>query len=342
MPASAYFLVNDTRCDNHHGGLTVVKNLQLGLERRGWTCTGTLPVSATVRQLHRHRRQIEESRLVIVNGEGSLHHDSRNAGRLFEICAALQSVRPLALVNALWQDNDLARWKPLLARFVAIYTRDRRSQAQLQAGGIAADYAPDLTFYEYPRFSEQPRAQFGCTDSVLKTWTEKVLQLCREDDEFTYLPLFTGQLQFRRGMRDWEKAVKYAVYPWLWRSCGIPVPPRYRALDCAIGETEAFLCRLASCRAVCAARYHALCFALQQNVPFVAVTSNSHKSEALLEEVGLPLDRFLIGPDEFDRLKEKLEQAVRDYPAVQTTVSEFNRRAKERLEQLFDRLADLP
>ena len=42
--------------------------------------------------------------------------------------------------------------------------------------------------------------------------------------------------------------------------------------------------------------------------------------------------------EQFLRLKEKLEQAIRDYPAVQTTVAEFNRRTKERLEQMFDRL----
>lgn len=342
MPASAYFLVNDTRFDNHHGGLTVVKNLQLGLERRGWTCTGSLPVSATARQLPRHRPQIEAARLVVINGEGSLHHDSRNAGRLFEICAELQPVRPLALVNALWQDNDLARWKPLLARFVAVYARDRRSQAQLQAGGIDADYAPDLTFYEYPRFTGQPRARFGCTDSVLKSWTAQVLQLCQADEDFTYLPLFTGQLQFRRGARDWEKALKYAVYPWLSRICEVPVPPRYRALDCAIGETEAFLCRLASCRAVCAARYHALCFALQQNIPFVAVTSNSHKSEALLEEVGLPRENCLIGPNETEDLKARLEAAVAGHPAVAGQIEEFNRRARQLLDGMFDRIANQP
>lgn len=343
MKPSTYFLVNDTRYDNHHGGLTVVRNLHLGLARRGWTCTGSLPVSATAGQLRRHRRELAAAQLIVVNGEGSLHHDGRNAGRLYDVCAALlEEARPIALINAVWQDNDPARWKPLLERLAAISVRDRRSQDQLRAMGVAAECAPDLTFYDYPRFTAPPRARYGCTDSVLKSWTEKVLRLCAQDREIEFLTLFAKELRYRRGFRDWDKAVKYRLYPRLWTAFGLPVPPRYRSLPFADAETAAFLGRLASCRAVCVARYHALCFALQQNVPFVAVASNSHKSEALLEEVGLPLDRYLIGPDEFDRLKERLEQAVRDYPAVQTTVAEFNRRAKERLEQLFDRLAGLP
>lgn len=342
MKPRAYFLVNDTRYDNHHGGLTVVKNLHLGMARRGWTCVGSLPVSSSVRQLKRHRRQINAAQRIIVNGEGSLHHDSRNTGRLFDICSALQQTHPVALINAVWQDNDATLWEPLLARLTAVYARDRRSQNQLQALGIDADYAPDLTFYDYPTFTPPARSGFCCTDSVLKSWTEQVLRLCAQDPEIGFLPLFTGEMRHVRGLRDWNKVIKYSVYPGLWKTFGVPVPPRYRSLPQAIPDTHAFLEKLASFRAVCAARYHALCFVLQQNVPFIAVASNSHKSESLLEEVGLPTGAGFIGQAEIGCVKERLAQAVRDHPAVEEKVAAFNRSAKQRIDGMFDRIAGTP
>ncbi len=342
MKPRAYFLVNDTRFDNHHGGLTVVRNLHLGLSRRGWTCTGSLPVSSSVRHLPGKSRSIEQASLILVNGEGSLHHESRNTRRLFDICTKLARTHPVALVNAVWQDNDAAHWKPLLERMALIQTRDRRSQQQLRAMGIVADYAPDLTFYEYPRFPGIERPRFGCTDSVLKSWTARALDLCGKDSDIDFLTLFTRDLRFRRGPRDWAKAVKHRLYPGLHSRLGIPVPPRYRSLPHAENDTGEFLRRLASCRALCAARYHALCFALQQNVPCIAVASNSHKIESLLEDAGLAVADHVIDPAECDRLKEKLELAVSRHPAVEARIAEFNRTAREQIDAVFDRLAAIP
>ncbi len=339
MKARTYFLVNDTRYDNHHGGLTVVRNLHSGMQARGWCCTGSLPVSSSPAHLGRYRQVIGKAALIIVNGEGSLHHDSRNATRLFNICTALQKTHPVALVNALWQDNDGSRWKGLLDGLCAVYARDRRSQQQLQLLGIKAGYAPDLTFFDYPVFAPAPRRAYGCTDSVLEDWTRLALRACANDRELVFQTLFTGEMQYTRGARDLDKRIKYRLYPWLWRSLGIDVPPRYQSLPYAIRETDAFLQNLASFRAVCVARYHALCFAMQQQVPFVAVASNSHKSESLIEEAGLPLGDYVIARAEFPDLKDRLSRAHREYPVVEDRIREFNRRAKQHLESMFDDIA---
>ncbi len=338
MQPSTYFLVNDTRYDNHHGGLMVVRNLHLGMTRRGWTCTGSLPVSATARQLTSHHRQIHDARRIIVNGEGSLHHDSRNANRLRAICDTLQKTHPVCLVNAVWQDNAAGRWKPVLDRFASVYARDRRSQRQLQALGREAGYAPDLTFHDYPRFAPRPRERLFCTDSVLNAWTSAALRLCEQDDGIVFQTLFTGEMQYIRGVKDWNKRLKYRVYPWLWKRCGIKVPPRYQSLPYAQRDTEAFLRALASCRAVCVARYHALCFALQQQVPFLVAASNSHKSESLLEEVGLPVEDFLIDRNHIGHLRDRLEQAVHDYPAIAERIADFNRVATQRIDNMLDQI----
>ena len=335
-----YFLVNDTRYHNHHGCLTVVRNLHLGMQRRGWNCVGSLPVSASVRQLGRYRRQLREAQLVVVNGEGTLHHDRRGARRLLEVCEALQATHPVVLLNALWQDNDATRWQPVLDRFKAVAARDQRSQAQLRALGVDAHYAPDLTFYDYPKAAVTHRSKFGCTDSVLNDWTMTALQQCAQDDDMRFCPVYTGELRYRRGPRDWDRRVKYRLYPWLGKRFGLNIPPRYRSLPYAERATEAFLEKLASCEAVCVARYHVLCFAVQQQIPFVAVASNSHKSEALVEELGLPLDRYVMAPTDFTEIKVRLARAVDDYPRHAKAIADFNQCAREQIDTVFDLITE--
>jgi hypothetical protein len=338
MKSRTYFLVNDTRYDNHHGGLTVVRNLHAGMQARGWTCTGSLPVSASPSHLHRYRQAIGTAELIVVNGEGSLHHDSRNARRLLAIAEVLQKSHPVCLVNAVWQDNADVRWKPVLERFACAYARDRRSQRQLQALGRKAGYAPDLTFYDYPRFPVRPAGTFICTDSVLNAWTSAALRLCEQDEGIRFQTLFTGEMTYMRGIKDWNKRLKYCIYPWLWTRFGIKVPPRYQSLPYAQRDTRMFLETLAASRAVCVGRYHALCFALQQQIPFVVASSNSHKSESLLEEVGLPLDACLIDRDHLGQLRDRLERAARDYPTVAEQIAEFNRAATGRIHNMLDHI----
>lgn len=336
-----YFLVNDTRYDNHHGCLTVVRNLHAAMASRGWTCTGSLPVSSSTRHLARYRRALDAAGLVIVNGEGSLHHDNRNTRRLFDIGTRLAKTHPIVLLNTIWQDNDAAQWKPLLGSFLAVYARDRRSQAQLKTLGVDARCAPDLTFYDVPRFPASPPSGFLCTDSVLTAWTEDALALCKTHEAMSYVPLFTPTLRHTRGPRDWGKRIKYRLYPWLGHALHVRVPVRYRGLPCAESDTSQLLARIASCRAICVARYHALCFALQQNVPFVAAASNSHKIEALIEEVGLPLEACLIARTDLPHLEDRLRAAIARHPSERETIDAFNRRAKEQIEQMFDHIGDI-
>lgn len=335
-------MVNDTRYDNHHGGLRVMANLHLGMQRRGWRCVGSLPVSATVQHLARHHTNIARAKLIVVNGEGTLHHNSRNAERLLSICNALCGQAPIALINALWQDNDTARWQPLLSKFNAIYTRDRRSQAQLQALGLRVGYAPDLTFYHHTNNAGGEKAYYLCTDSVLKNWNEQALNRCDDDPKLRFATLLTRRIRFSRGVRDYDRQLKHTLYPWLFTRFNINVPARYKALVTAVDNTDEFIRRFASYRAVCAARYHALCFALQQQVPVLAISSNSQKSEALLEEAGLPLETFMLDKNDTTKLTTRLQETVDIYSDYAQLVTVFNRDATEKIDAMFDYVLTRP
>ena len=84
-----------------------------------------------------------------------------------------------------------------------------------------------------------------------------------------FITLFTRRLAHTRGMRDWSRRVKYALHPVLGKGLHVRIPARYRALNHALNDTPDLIDRIAGARALCVARYHALCFALQQSRPYV-------------------------------------------------------------------------
>lgn len=313
-------------------------NLHSAMEERGWRCSGSLPVSAQAQHLKKHNKAIADANLTLINGEGSLHHNSRNAMRLFEIMDLLHKQRPTVLLNALWQDNDPAQWQALLSRFSAVFARDRRSQSQLEAIGIETRYAPDLTFYNYPDYSGCQQSRYMITDSVLKEWDEKALRVCQSDPECDFRTLLTRHPTFSRGSRDWGRQLKFALYPWLFEHFGTNVPARYKVLAQATDNGDQFLQSLAAYRGVCAARYHALCFALQQQVPMLFVSSNSHKSEALIEEVGLPLELFKYDNAHSGDIKMQLQKVVAQYSDHTESIKAFKNTAKEHIEKMFDHI----
>lgn len=336
MRRKTYFLINDTRYDNHHGCLAVIRNLHAAMHARGWQCAGSLPVSSSAGKLVRCLAELKAADLILVNGEGSLHHDSRNAMRLFDICELLASTHPVVLLNSVWQENNPEKWQPLVNQMHSVFVRDRLSQRELSKIVENVGYAPDLTFYDYPKLKKQRDGGYLYTDSVINPLTKKLQRLAAKDPEIDFVTLFTDRLIHTRGMRDWAKRIKYRVNPMLWGTFHINVPTRYKSLKFALANTDDLLARFVSSRGVCVARYHALCFAIQQQVPFVAIRSNSHKSESLLEDVGLPLDRFLVASDDIMQIKERLEDIARGFSDFAPRINRFNEHARHQINLMFD------
>lgn len=340
MSEKFYFLVNDTQYDNHHGCLTVIHNLHAAMNSRGWMCCGALPVSSNASSLKKYQDALSKAALVIVNGEGSLHHDSRNANRLYDVCKQLVLTKPIVLLNALWQDNDMLKWRPVLEQFKAVYVRDKQSLESLSLASIKASYAPDLTFYDYARpLKKSASAQnYAISDSVINQWTEKALIYCAEQPNIDFITLFTGRIKHKRGSKDFWKAVKYKLYPFLYGCFGMPVPPRYRSLRYSIENTHDFIENLHTYRAICVARYHALCFVIQQEIPFVAIRSNSHKSEALLTEIGLPPALFLASSEDMSKVTSQLEYNSEHYDEFRHKIIEFKYQATASINAMFDEI----
>jgi hypothetical protein len=126
-------LVND--CSHYHVGCVVVAN-QL---RRHMTPAGI------------EETNLEEAELLIINGEGTLHHDSPNVARIEAAIAAAPEAAPVVLVNALWQ----AQSRPLDRIDLAI-AREGLSAREMVKDHLAPEVItiPDisLTFDHCPEY----------------------------------------------------------------------------------------------------------------------------------------------------------------------------------------------
>lgn len=90
---------------------------------------------------------IEAADAVIVNGEGSIHHNGPIAADLACLAPYSRSLgKPCYLINSLVQANGPAIMADLSA-FSSIWTRDRRSADELRKHGIASEVCCDLSFF---------------------------------------------------------------------------------------------------------------------------------------------------------------------------------------------------
>jgi len=151
-------ILNDT-FGPHVGCQLVSEAFREQLDRVGVEVLGT--VHKTVRKIYHYPSFVKEADLLIVNGEGSIHHGKRL--ELLEVARLF----PAILVNCVFEDNPLT---PAIKSFRFVSTRESLSAAQLVAQGVRAEVIPDvmLTASTLCTFQRQPpEANIGITDNVL-------------------------------------------------------------------------------------------------------------------------------------------------------------------------------
>jgi hypothetical protein len=279
-------VVNDTRVDRHHGCGRVMRTL-LGLaEANGLDVIATAPAHADWRADPAFMAALDRARLVIVNGEGTLHHDRPAGVRLLEAGAEARARNiPAALINASWQANgpDLAA---RLTDFALVAARERRSAAEIAAAGHTARVVPDLSLYE-PVEPPSPRQGVGFTDSVVRHLIP-ALEAARRRVGGQPAPI-----QYGGGLLSW-------VRQGLARE-DLARPGRLIALTAArlasaparVADDGAYMARIAALDLLVTGRFHAATFALAAGTPLLALDSNTHKIAALVEDAGLDPRRLL-------------------------------------------------
>jgi polysaccharide pyruvyl transferase WcaK-like protein len=280
-------VLNDTRVDRHHGCATVMANLARLLDENGFIVTVSHPAHRDWRADGGFLDALRASRLLIVNGEGTIHHDRPTGRCLLEAGAAARAEGvPAALINAVWEENgpELAR---MLASFALVSLRDSRSAAEVRGAGVDCRVVPDLSLYEPDAAPERRgRDGIGFTDNVDRL-SALELDACRRNARGEVISILQGGA----GMAAYLRFLRSGVG--LREDLGAParlarlIRMRHGLWRAATPDTRAFVDRIARLRLLVSGRFHACALAIGAGTPFVAVPSNTGKIASLVRDAGL-------------------------------------------------------
>src|SRR5690606_39820535 len=182
------FILNDTRTDRHHGCEIVMRNLIRGLTERGGNIVGTLGWNCTLEKNRKLAKAAQSADTIIINGEGTIHHDQPYARYLLKTgCELAQQGKAVYLINSTWQENS-AELVDLARPFKGIWVRDRASAYELAEQGITANIAPDLTFMSSYEKQDQARLGIIASDSIFSDLSKKLAALSGEKN-WRYIPI---------------------------------------------------------------------------------------------------------------------------------------------------------
>ncbi|AKC81722.1 hypothetical protein IMCC26134_01095 [Verrucomicrobia bacterium IMCC26134] len=327
-------VLGDMRDLHHHGCSAVMHQLADGLAGVG-LAPDTF-VSGLDWELQ--REACLAASLVVINGEGALHHSRPAIAQILALAEARRALgRPTALVNSSWFENEPALTRRLPA-FDLVVLRDPQSLRAVTDEGISASLVPDLAIRQALRFDVGRSAAAGVmvSDSTKPNLTRQLTRLAAERG-WSYLPVLARPDEVRPGAKSRKIHRRYRFARLLGPLARHVISPRYHAHLVGEPTLDAYCRRLAAAEGVVTGRFHTVCLALGLRVPFLAVASNTPKIEALLTDAGLDLSRRVVSPDKLFNVTE-----VPCYTAAESAaLDKFLSCAEQAYTELFARIRGL-
>ena len=333
-------ILNDTSYDEHHGCTLVMRNLEMGLQQVGIEIVLSLSLFADWRHSSEFGKLVTECDLVIVNGEGTIHHDRPAGIALLEVVELLSKLGiPAVLINASYEENSFERCGRHLEQFSLISVRDSMSAKEMrETAGVDCRIVPDLSLSRNWVKSKLNRHGVGVTDSVFHDVSDQLIGIAQKKRDWIQLPITTlgasllraivGRIRSARS----NHGILSALNIWRhWRA-------ESRLSHCRVRSHHEYLERIAKLDFLIAARYHSVCMALLTETPFVAIESNTSKISCLLHDVGLNENR-IVSLDDF-RSRKVWDGAPFSEEESQR-IRLFRKETNEKSRSLFDDIAKL-
>lgn len=326
-------LLNDTSTRYHHGCTRVMCLLVAGLERHGLHVSHRIPARHDWANDPAAVAAIKAADLVVINGEGTLHHGKDAGLRLLEVAThPARTDVPVALVNAIYEHNPQA-WNPLLAQLDFLSARDATSaQTLTQASGKPVGWLPDLslTAPAPAKTDTLPRSGIIVGDSVKWEARRNLARIASDLEGAMFVPTKSLRQGIWRApvLGGLAKSALYRVYNGF---DGLRTP----RFEMPLTE-DGYLTLLAQAELHVTGRFHAVCLSMLTQTPFVALRSNASKIERLLRDAGLSAQR-VIDPD-----LRPLDPARFAFSAEElSALRAFRSRAQTQAEEMFATLAAL-
>jgi hypothetical protein len=326
-------VVNDTRPGQHPGCMLVMQQLLNGCHNAGIDRTYTLPIHR--RYFSLVKRNILNSDVVIINGEGTMHHDSPGALAVLEAALfAHEFGKPVALINTVWENNNQAN--ALLSCTSLRYARESLSAAEIQKAGFTAKVVPDLVL--------------TCTADILFKKPEKVCgPVIVTDDVCWVKALLLARYAKQHGLRFYRMSPRPSLrsFSAIARWCRLWAEGQ-RAPQLRLDDINIF--RDASM--VVTGRFHGVCLAILAQRPFVALSSNTHKIEGLLADAQLGDCATLVKDSELELTPfRQIDEAVHKvhsasmqtdiFETYQTSCRSYAEKARSEVVMMFNEISGL-
>jgi polysaccharide pyruvyl transferase WcaK-like protein len=288
-------ILNHTDLQGHHFGCSrVMRLLEQGLTSRSCEIIGRLDGKLDWRTDQSCLEILGEADAIVINGEGTLHHGRKKASWLMSVAShPVTQHKELAIVNTLYQDNP-SHWIPLVRGFSHLYARDNRSAKHLgDHAGRPVPFFGDLSTSEIdPRaHTKQHRDLVTISDSVNRKVSDKLSRLAQDLESSTAVSL----TPLTRTLREENPYSAWPVRTWRKKTLQtrqLLRERRFPLLKFVNSESE-FLDKLLTSKLCITGRFHGVCLCLATNTPFIAISSNSWKIEALFEDAGISWRRLV-------------------------------------------------
>jgi len=277
-------LLNDTTVDRHHGCTTVIESIRKLADAAGISIVAAAPAHSDWQADHGFMSALEDSELVIVNGEGTIHHD-RPAGMKLLTAGhfARSRGKKSALINATWQANGPESCN-LAGFFDLVSVRESASKVALASHGVESRVVADLAlFHHVPPADERTTITF--TDSVIGS---DAIEIYKKMWRVGATPI--SLLHGRRSMRDSVTSFRRFLGDFGFASIkNTPYALRGVGTDwrSQVMHRDEFARKVGASSLVITGRFHMVIFCLASRTPVLAVESNTHKISATLADAGL-------------------------------------------------------
>jgi hypothetical protein len=329
-------ILNDTRGDNHFGCFRVMRIIEENLANRGITVCARSLVRNEWEKDRSFLSAMTASDLIVINGEGTLHHGAKAGERLLKVVThSARGNKPVVLINALYQENP-ASWGKYLEKMALVSTRDSWSAESVrqQIGGHV-DFVPDLSLAEgLLMASPDKRDLLMIGDSVSRERSKELLAIAASYPDARFLPITTTIKASKPHLPQPLRAMREAYI----QLHSLDFGRRYG--NTLFNKTEdEFINDLKRAYLHVTGRFHSICFCLFTQTPFLALDSNSWKIEALLNDLKLGKNRLATLSDLHERLSDPGNQAYSD--AELEKIEAGLTGCKLKAGQLFDKVRDI-
>lgn len=337
-------LLNDTSDNNHYGCAKVVENIRSKCADYGMDLIHTVKLIEDW-QDHEHLAKIRTADVVIVNGEGTMHHSKRRCMKLASVATyCKENGLRSYLINSVYQDNN-DRIAEHVQNFDAVFVRESKSKNELKRQNIESNIVPDMFFAtEAESASSQERDGLLFTDSVHTELSRKLLDRSKKlaNAQFmtlnTHLPMkgpgarlnllakrSAASVLGNRTPKSWRREIKKSEKAADRASFGRYWCPTFEELFDLTARSQL----------VITGRFHMVCLALLARTPLVSFPSNSHKIEGLMEDVGIARSR-LLSPASID---SDLSSYAKFSTSEVRKIDSFISSAKRDIDKIFQNIS---